>query len=384
MYIIGLVVTAQCVLIAAVILLLRRADKNLQAVTARNEELLEFSDRYLHLYRSSPIPYIHLNRQGVITMSNVAARRLFGIKETNLTGVSFTDRIDTTESTTHSIISNKIASGHSFSDLEIQIQDGAGRWIWVSVSGYVFSQRNDMFVTLIDITQKKKVEQAKSEFVSMAAHQLRSPLSATNMALSMLTETLPDPSPDQHKYLGVMHDRLNSLAILVDDFLSVSKLEAGNFATTVSSVAIHEEIPRIINNHDERIRGKRIAVRFSCEPETIYLNLDEQLFRMVIGNLISNAAKYNREAGELEIKCVVVDDMINITVADSGMGIPLKDQPKLFEKFHRAHNVREANIAGNGLGLYIVKQALVLMSGNISFESEEGRGTTFTITLPAR
>jgi len=105
---------------------------------------------------------------------------------------------------------------------------------------------------------------------------------------------------------------------------------------------------------------------------------------MVIGNLISNAAKYNREAGELEIKCVVVDDMINITVADSGMGIPLKDQPKLFEKFHRAHNVREANIAGNGLGLYIVKQALVLMSGNISFESEEGRGTTFTITLPAR
>lgn len=376
------VLVSEVVVIVLLMTILARARYRIAAVEADKQELLAFGDRYLHLYRSSPVPYIHVNSEGIITLSNVAARRLFNSKEHKLVGRSIFDYINHPDETTKSIITNKITSRTTFSDEELVLRTEMGVEKWVSVSGHTYSKNEDMFVTLIDVTQKKKVDKAKTEFVSLAAHQLRTPLSSANMALGMLEELVPEKTPQQVEYFGMVRSSLQRLLVLVDDFLSVSKFETGSFATAVTDVALHEEIPEIIKQYEVKIREKRINAAFSMQPEQMYIKLDKRLLRMVVGNLISNATKYNRERGDLTIRCFLVGEMIQISVADTGLGIPLEDQQKIFTKFHRAQNVQLAHIKGNGLGLYIVKEAVALMGGTVSFESEENKGTTFVVSLP--
>ncbi|UAM98161.1 PAS domain S-box protein [Polaribacter litorisediminis] len=245
-----------------------------------------------------------------------------------------------------------------------------------------------------DITAQKKIEkdtkqalekerelnELKSRFVSMASHEFRTPLSAIQTsAILIAKQNEVGYELKREKYVNQIQKNVKQLVIILNDFLSLSKLEEGKLMTNnklfdfvALSKTILEEVSITKN------RGKNII--FSTPIKPVFINLDPKLVSHILMNLLSNAIKYSPENTDIIIKIKENDFFVSLEVKDLGIGIPEEEQDKLFERFFRAKNVQ--NIEGTGLGLNIVKQYVDLMGGTISFKSAINKGTTFLIKWP--
>jgi signal transduction histidine kinase len=172
------------------------------------------------------------------------------------------------------------------------------------------------------------------------------------------------------------------MALLVDDFLRVSRFELGTFQREYSSVQVASFVKDITLEQTPKIEQKRLEVKTFFDDSIDSIVSDPNLLRMIVGNLLSNAIKYSREGGTIHIGYGKKDDEIVITVADNGMGIPVADQDRVFSKLFRAANAVRSVPDGTGLGLYIVKQAVDVLRGSITFTSVENMSTTFEVVLP--
>lgn len=246
-----------------------------------------------------------------------------------------------------------------------------------------------------DITHDKEVDKAKSEFVSLASHQLRTPLSSINWYAEMLIAGDAGPlTEDQKKYLDEIYKGNQRMVDLVNSLLNVSRLELGTFIvepeqTNVIALAksvMEEQMPQLTK------KKQQLSANLSDDVPSMYV--DPKLLRMVLQNLLSNSIKYTNEEGRIEVDMNLDEERKNlkIKVADTGMGIPKQQQSKVFSKLFRADNVRETDTEGTGLGLYIVKQVIEHSGGTVTFNSpyvldidgakKEVQGTAFYITLP--
>lgn len=252
----------------------------------------------------------------------------------------------------------------------------------------IFSQektkeKNFLGATLIfrDITKEKEIDDAKSEFVSLASHQLQSPLSL----IAAYAETLLSKSgisPEQKKYLEVIYRSSKQMTNLVNDFLDVSRLEMGVLSPEFSDVDIGKVIDDILEEIRPKLTEKKIRVEKDFRTGISALRSDPKLLRNVIQNLLANAAKYTPQEGMLKLKLSLKEKSLVFAVSDTGLGIPTKDRQKIFTKLFRASNARETEKEGTGLGLYIAKKIIDRLGGEIWFQSEEGKGSTFSIALP--
>ena len=236
-------------------------------------------------------------------------------------------------------------------------------------------------------TEKQKlvrIDRAKSEFVSLAAHQLRTPLTTVNWYSEMLLQTAIGDDPKKRKeYLEKIHKGSERMVVLINMFLNVSRIELGTLVVELKPVHITEILLDIINEQKLQIAEKNIIIsnHFSDSPPTLLT--DQGLLRMVFQNLLSNAIKYTPIKGHIDISISKEGkDNLLVIFADTGYGIPKKDQDRIFTKMFRADNIKEKVIEGTGLGLYIVKEVLRNLGGSIRFISEEDMGTTFYVTLP--
>ena len=239
-------------------------------------------------------------------------------------------------------------------------------------------------VVFRDVTQEKAVDKAKTEFVSLASHQLRTPLSIIKWyAEILLEEDAGKLKTKQKEYLKEIYNGNQRMINLVNALLSVSRLELGTLSIYPEPLSITTIVDKLINEFEFKINEKKIKLvkKYDKLPK---IDLDKALIRIIFQNLISNAVKYTPVGGKINLKILRKDNRIEISVKDNGMGIPEKQQDQIFVKLFRADNAKTENINGTGLGLYIVKSILDNCGGKIRFKSKENEGSTFYVSLPLK
>jgi signal transduction histidine kinase len=189
-------------------------------------------------------------------------------------------------------------------------------------------------------------------------------------------------SEAQTAYITKIKRSAERMDSLVTDFLSVSKLDLGTFVPEYASVEMAAFFSGVADEYAALIEQKSITMKTSWPKNGETLRTDTHLLQMITSNLLGNAVKYTNEGGTVGFSVTDMDDRISIAIADTGIGIPLADQEMLFSKLYRASNARSLVTDGTGLGLYIVKEAIRILGGTISFVSKEGEGSTFTVVLP--
>lgn len=231
------------------------------------------------------------------------------------------------------------------------------------------------------IEREKELNELKTRFVSMASHELRTPLTAIQTNVYMLKNYAHKLDEENSAAkLAKIQEMVQHMSALLDDVLSLSRIQTGQFQFTPTLLPLHEFCKELVEEFQHGA-GKNHKLEFQNQAETIEVPADAKLMRQMVSNLLDNSIKYSKAGSTVTLTLAKEGDKAVLKVKDQGIGIPEADQKNLFEPFRRASNVGEVN--GSGLGLSIVKQAVELHSGSITFESKVGEGTMFTITLPA-
>src|SRR6056297_91157 len=227
------------------------------------------------------------------------------------------------------------------------------------------------------LVREQELNELKSRFISMASHEFRTPLSAISTSAILIDkQNMPGKEEKRKKYVAQIQNNVRNLVVILNDFLSLSKLEEGK----VKSKPEHFNLIEFVNNlmgemQPNRKRGQKIKLISRAGSVPVYL--DSKLLQHVFTNLLSNAIKYSEEGTLITVTLKDENQKVSVSVTDQGIGIPIEEQDNLFDRFFRAEN--STNIQGTGLGLHIVKQYTELMGGIVSFESEVGRGSTFKV-----
>jgi len=237
-----------------------------------------------------------------------------------------------------------------------------------------------------DITKEKEIDKAKTEFVSLASHQLRTPLSTVNWYSEMLlTGDIGEVTPEQRRYLEEIYNGNQRMVDLVNTLLDVSRIEMGTFFFESKSTDVVKLIEATLAEQKLQIEEKNIQISSSFEKKLPPIHTDPKLLRMVVQNLLSNAVKYTPDGGAIAVSLSMdTKKSLLLKIADTGYGIPENQKDKIFTKLFRADNVIGKDTEGTGLGLYIAKSIIEQSGGKLWFESEENKGTTFSATLPLR
>lgn len=228
----------------------------------------------------------------------------------------------------------------------------------------------------------KDLDASKDEFISMASHQLRTPLTSVKGYLSMVLEgDAGKLSAMQRKLLTQSFNSSQRMVYLIADLLNVSRLKTGKFVVEASLTNLAEVVEGEITQLQETASGRGLTLSYDKPASFPDLMLDETKIRQVIMNFIDNAIYYTPKGGHIVVKLEDKTDSIEFTVTDDGMGVPKPEQHELFNKFYRAGNARKARPDGTGLGLFMAKKVIIAQGGGIIFTSQEGKGSTFGFTF---
>jgi PAS domain S-box-containing protein len=239
-------------------------------------------------------------------------------------------------------------------------------------------------VVFRDITLEREVDRAKNEFVSLASHQLKTPMLGMQWVIERFSKTETKMSKKSKEYLNDLHISTVKLSGLVDSLLNVSRIESsGGISVIPEKINLIKFIEEYIEELGPLLAKKSIQLNFKDRPAKLEMITDPKVLRNIIQSLVSNAIEYTPDKGTIDIIVESGDgSYIILKVKDTGIGIPKDGQAKIFEKFHRAENAKKVKATGTGLGLYIAKTSTEVLGGEIGFESEEGKGTTFNVKLP--
>ncbi|MCX6796801.1 MAG: ATP-binding protein, partial [Candidatus Falkowbacteria bacterium] len=236
-----------------------------------------------------------------------------------------------------------------------------------------------------DITKEKEIDKAKTEFVSLASHQLRTPLTSIKWYSDMLLEgDAGDLNPKQKKFVGKLYQGNERMVDLVRNLLNVSRIELGVLAVNPRPIDIGELFKEVIKEQAFAVQEKKHKVVVEIPEGLPKISTDSTLARMIWQNLFSNAIEYTPPKGKITCTAEKKDKEIIIAIKDTGIGIPQKQQNQVFQKLFRGNNAVREHSEGNGLGLYITKAMVEALSGKIWFKSKEGEGTTFYVSLPIK
>lgn len=236
-----------------------------------------------------------------------------------------------------------------------------------------------------DITKEYEIDKMKSDFISLASHQLRTPLSTVKTYSHMLSEgymgRLNDP---QTESINTIINACNRMNETVSTLLNISRIEGGVVTLHYKTIDLGLLCEEVVRDHQLAAREKRLNLTCRQTASKIKIRNDSVLLKEIFSNLINNAIKYTPEDGSVTISTTAKDNQVIISVKDTGVGIPPASNDYVFSKFFRAANVVSQETSGMGLGLYLTKSVVKEMNGRIWFKSIEGQGTTFYVSLPMR
>jgi PAS domain S-box-containing protein len=288
-----------------------------------------------------------------------------------------------------------------------------GSEIDVEITSYAmnFADRPAEVVVAVDVTQRKQdeaekrrfteklaasnqelelrnreVERAthlKSKFLASMSHELRTPLNAIVGFSDLLAEETPGAlNPKQKRFIGHIKQGSTHLLQLINDILDLSKIEAGQLELHREEFLVQHALPEVLSTIDPLAMAKNIQVKQSVQSRSL-VKADRVRFKQILYNLLSNAVKFTPQGGQIEIECIDDWDFVSVSVSDTGIGIRPEDQPVVFEEFRQVEGNRDNTQQGTGLGLAITKRLVEQQGGRISLESQLGKGSRFTFTIPA-
>jgi PAS domain S-box-containing protein len=238
-------------------------------------------------------------------------------------------------------------------------------------------------VVFRDVTREREVDKIKTDFVSIASHQLRTPLVGIQWTVERILK-VGKPSKKNRGYFEDIRSSIKRLSNLVTDLLNVSRLEEGNIAVLPEEIELVKFLNDRLNDYASLAEKKKINVDFKEHPPKLDVLTDRNLLQNIFQSLISNAIEYTNEMGRVRIVLKEKGDNFLLSISDNGIGIPKEAWPKIFEKFTRADNAKVYKPSGSGLGLYLARAATLTLDGKIWFETEENKGTTFFVEIPIK
>ncbi len=330
-----------------------------------------------------------------IFMSNTTILKMLGYKENEFDNQPYANVLHIIDEKTGELdkdfIDNVFRTGEvlsRFNKSQIVTKDGRKIDISETVSPIkdASGKVHRLVVVIKDVTEQRKVEKMRSEFVSIASHQLRAPLTAISWYIEMLMDEKSNTNltDEQKSYISMVSEGNRKMTLLVNDLLDISRLEGGKELQFIKADSdIIEVVKDVIEEQKSLSTQKKQNLIVTQNPEgPIIINIDKDKIRQVIVNLVNNAIKYTPEGGEISIYTEFKDGFVRINIKDNGIGIPKDQQARIFEKFFRSDNAVSIQAQGSGLGLYVAKEVVEKHGGRIEFQSEVGNGTTFTVVLP--
>ncbi len=326
------------------------------------------------------------NRNLELVLHNPALMRLMEISEETKNPVPVA-RIINDESLISTL--KKIQSGECSIDESISQEINVGTKALRAISAPTLGPDRNVFWTVAgavtvfeDITAFKQLDQMKSDFVNMVAHELRSPLVSIRQLLSVLLEGLAGPLQEkQTDFVSRGTKKIDALLELINDLLDVAKIEAGRYVQHQVPTDIGQIIEEVVSLMESRAQERGISLTHSCQ-DLKPIQADPKNMEEIFNNLITNAINYSPEGGKVTITAKVAGEYMEIKVGDTGVGIPSEELPKIFDKFYRVKHPKTRQVTGTGLGLAIVKSAIEAHQGSIDVESVVDQGTIFRILLP--
>jgi len=242
----------------------------------------------------------------------------------------------------------------------------------------------EYLVIMHDVSKDKLVDQMKTEFVSVAAHQLRTPLSAIKWTLKMMLDgDVGKLTDEQIEFLNKSYESNERMIVLVNDLLNVSRIDEGRFIYKPEALQIEDVIKQIASNEETSLKEKNLDLVLDFPKKLLSpVFIDKEKMGIVMQNFIENSIKYTPSGGKITISIEELKDDVLVKVKDTGVGIPKDQQDRIFTKFFRGENVIRLETEGSGLGLYTVKNIIESHKGKVWFQSDNGEGTTFFFTLP--
>ena len=246
------------------------------------------------------------------------------------------------------------------------------------------SEITGALVLFHDITELKKIDQVRRDFVANVSHELRTPLSILRGYIETLLDSPKTPREELTRILRVMERHSDRLELLVEDLLTLAQLESGNPNLQMGTVELSSFLPEIVRDWERKLAMKQLAIVVDLPTELPPISADRTRLQEALYNLLDNAVKYSREHGEIRLSARRRDGEMVLAVSDDGIGIATEDLPRIFERFYRADKARSPdNVRGTGLGLAIVKHIAQLHGGRVEAESELEKGTTIRVILPS-
>ncbi len=235
-----------------------------------------------------------------------------------------------------------------------------------------------------DITKFKELDAMKSSFVNMVSHELRSPLGTIKQQIAVILEGLAgDLNDKQREMLSRSQVKIQSLLELINDLLDVAKIESGHGFEEHVPLDLHHLLGDMVAFMQGKAQNQQVDLKLEANGQIPLIQADRRSMEEVFNNLISNAINYSPDGGQVRVKLAPLDNFLEISVSDTGVGIDPEELPKIFDKFYRIKHPKTRQVVGTGLGLAIVKGVVDSHHGSIEVKSEPGAGTTFRILLPA-
>lgn len=326
---------------------------------------------------------ILLDRHGRVTMANKMAREIFDIKDAMLHQHNI--HIMGNSQLDHAIQQTIASDNNTLLQLKTNIHDSK-RVFQVFLAPITTTEKDNTTVLSVfhDITTLQEMQERQADFVANASHELATPLTAIKgFAETLLDGALEDPAL-RIKFVDIIHIEAQRMQRLIHELLQLAKLTSQEYRQQVEleSIDLNSLLHKVKQNLTANAAEKNITINIDSSTEPLYIMANPDWLKQSLSNLLDNSIKYTLPSGLVTLNCYKKDNKAVLIVEDSGIGIPAKDLPFIFDRFYRVDKARTRNAGGTGLGLSIVKFAIEMHHGQIDVESTINKGTTFTITLP--
>jgi signal transduction histidine kinase len=240
-----------------------------------------------------------------------------------------------------------------------------------------------IMLVLHDLTEAERTERIRREFVANASHELRTPIAAIKIMVESLLDGAQEDADTRSRFLNLVEREADRLTGLVNDLLDLSQMDAGQWPLEFVEFPLRETLEPVLAKLQVVAAEKRQQLAGKCHPDARVWG-DKRAVYQILSNLISNAIRYSPEEGEISITAETRGAVTRIRVRDTGIGIPKEDRERIFERFFRIDRARAREQGGSGLGLAIVKYLVEAQGGRVTVSSAPGKGSLFTVVLPAR
>jgi two-component system phosphate regulon sensor histidine kinase PhoR len=313
-----------------------------------------------------------------LVLANAAARRMLQLPE-HIAGRHYKDLIPDTDVTN---LLTSALQGERPASMEVRIEHSRDRTFVATAVGVEHDPEGGAVLVLHDVTDLRRTDQIRRDFVANVSHELRTPLTAIRGYVEAIGDSAPADEAERKRFLDVISRHTFRMERLVHDLLRLARLDAGQEALEHADVPLDTLIGDVEAEMADALyrKGQRLVCRFP--PDAASVTGDPAKLHDVFRNLVENASNYGPEVSTIDVESRQRDGKIEIAVADRGPGIPPEDLPRVFERFYRADRSRARDSGGTGLGLAIVRHLVGLHHGTVAAAAREGGGTVVTVTLP--